>query len=568
MINFSFDPGDWAQSVPAAPKEITLYQAAGLIPVLVDDHTKRALSARLRIHDPVIRVWALTKLLADGVVSLDVLAMCMHVAPRSAYLRRLLLPATLQAFRFDLSRKIIQLDAEKSKDVASLTTRYLDHVYKNNFEGQLASLELLYLQTGQESYINDATELARSRLGWKAAWKPYLRQLFTRTRPTVQTAVALIRMLEREDARNEVKAISPLFAKVDSCKLAYAYSVAQLYYWNKEYSRCLQYIERTNLLNATQNKVSFLFNLQANALEKQGEFKEAAKSYQAQNAAVRKENLKPERFIADLEGRAKLPIGELPLDDKTNFMVMTGFPRSGTTLLENALACHPHVSTCEETSSLLGSLNTAYSTPMSQDPDRKRLNMRAALHRSLYYANMRRYVTKADAKVIIDKTPIIGANIKYMEKIFPNKRYIFSIRHPYDVVLSNYKQDYQQNIAMTAFNDMHSACVLYDYVMRNWFEVFPGETDRVFYVKYDDLVNDFEPQVRNVLAFIGVEWTDEIMNFATNAAKRAVRTPSYTNVRKGLTIGVQTSWQNFEFLFDEKCRALLDPWVRRFGYSD
>ena len=44
-----------------------------------------------------------------------------------------------------------------------------------------------------------------------------------------------------------------------------------------------------------------------------------------------------------------------------------------------------------------------------------------------------------------------------MEKILPNKHYIFSIRHPYDVVLSNIKQDYAQNSAMTAFNDIHSS---------------------------------------------------------------------------------------------------------------
>ena len=166
------------------------------------------------------------------------------------------------------------------------------------------------------------------------------------------------------------------------------------------------------------------------------------------------------------------------------------------------------------------------------------------------------------------KTPIISANIKYMEKIFPNKRYIFSIRHPYDVVLSNYKQVYSQNAAMAAFNDMHHACVLYSKVMSDWFEVFPGETERVCYIKYDDLVNDFKNQMQCALNFLGVGWTDEVMNFVEHAQKRAVRTPSYANVRKGLTIGVQTSWQKFDFLFDAKCQALLDPWVKRFGYSD
>jgi hypothetical protein len=179
---------------------------------------------------------------------------------------------------------------------------------------------------------------------------------------------------------------------------------------------------------------------------------------------------------------------------------------------------------------------------------------------------MSRNVNKKEAQVVIDKTPIISANIKYMQKIFPNKKYIFSIRHPYDVVLSNYKQDYQPNIAMAAFTDIYEACQLYDYVMRNWFEVFPGETEQVHYVKYDDLVNNFEVVIRGTLQFLGVPWTDEVTKFAEHSAKRAVRTPSYANVRKGLTIGVQSSWQNFEFLFDDQCKKLLDPWVKKFGY--
>ncbi len=58
------------------------------------------------------------------------------------------------------------------------------------------------------------------------------------------------------------------------------------------------------------------------------------------------------------------------------------------------------------------------------------------------------------------------------------------------------------------------------------------------------------------------------MKFVEQSQQRAVRTPSYENVRKGLTIGVQTSWQKFEFLFDDNCRQLLNPWVDRFGYSE
>jgi hypothetical protein len=119
---------------------------------------------------------------------------------------------------------------------------------------------------------------------------------------------------------------------------------------------------------------------------------------------------------------------------------------------------------------------------------------------------------------------------------------------------------------MSAFNDLYTSCVLYDYVMTSWYETFPDKTDLVHYVKYDDLVNDFENVMKGVVKFLNVEWNSNINNFVETAKQRAVRTPSYTQVRKGLTIGVQTSWQNFDFLFDEKCKKLLDPWVKKFKY--
>ncbi|AGY92610.1 hypothetical protein SPICUR_08410 [Spiribacter curvatus] len=168
----------------------------------------------------------------------------------------------------------------------------------------------------------------------------------------------------------------------------------------------------------------------------------------------------------------------------------------------------------------------------------------------MYYDALEQRRQKSST-ILIDKTPILSADIHYMEKLFPAKRYIFSVRHPYDVVLSNFKQRYHQNAAMAAFNEFWSSCDFYDYVMKNWFEVFPGETDRVCYVYYDELVTNFEPTIRRVIDFLGVEWDDAVLDFAEHSKKRAVRTPSYANVRKGLSLGVQSSYQNYLFLFDD-----------------
>ena len=554
--------------IPQAPKEVSLLAAAGLIPKIAGLATKQSDLDRLRIADPFVRIYALSRLCDSGkLLSEEVLTTAMPLVPHSAYLRQVITPPLIRAFRFDLMEKMLDLEKTETANTQNLLPQLMEARMKNDYAAQIALHEKLYLQTGEWQHINAAATVARERLSWQMAWTPALRVILTRTSGIDATLQTMLEMLARADAQDEFAVLTKVIHPMNGNKFARSYAMAQMMYWKKNYRACLEFLDTSKALELTGDHSPLLPGLAAKCAEAMGNYPLAAKWYDKQNRTLADKKYAPAQYLKDLDQRAAIPLAQLPADAHRNHFIMTGFPRSGTTLLENTLNAHPLIATCEETSSLIGTLAIAYGMPLKQDMERKNLNLRAAFHRKLYYQNLSRYIDKPDATVVIDKTPIISSNIKYVEKLFPAKRYIFSIRHPYDVVLSNWKQSYSQNSAMTAFNDMHDACVLYDYTMRNWFEVFPGETERVYYVRYDELVNDFRRVVSGALAFLGVEWTDEVLNFAEHSAKRSVRTPSYANVRKGLTIGVQTSWENFEFLFDDKCRALLDPWVKRFGYA-
>lgn len=559
----------YVTEIPTFPEEATLNQAIGLIPKIAQFTTEKSMIDRLRIHDPVIRVFSLAMLIQmKRRFDDEILTVAMHVAHRSAYIRQLLISELLTLRRFDLIDRVMEMEGNSREKIAQIPMLLMKSERDNDYTAQAHLLEVMYLQTGNIKYLEQAAEVARTRLFWKDGVKYLLRMVFLQNRAGLDNSLlSITQMLDREGAKKEFLSLMPVINSLDECKIVRSYVIAMRHYWGNDYQKCVDFLLSSNAIEITKDKLSLLTNIAARCYEKLGQYQKAAEYYAYQNKAQIDDRYSPQAFIDGLNERAALQ-NPSPLEDRhDNYFIMTGFPRSGTTLLENALNAHPLVATCEETSSLIGSFTPAFSAPMERDPDRKKGMVRLAYHQNLYYQNLDRYVKKPDAKAIIDKTPIVSANIKYMEKIFPNKRYIFSIRHPYDVVLSNYKQVYSQNGAMTAFNDMHDACVLYNKVMSDWFEVFPGETNRVCYIKYDDLVNDFKPQMQRALEFLGVEWTDEVMNFVEHSQTRAVRTPSYQNVRKGLTIGVQTSWQNFDFLFDDKCRQLLDPWVKRFGYS-
>ena len=196
-----------------------------------------------------------------------------------------------------------------------------------------------------------------------------------------------------------------------------------------------------------------------------------------------------------------------------------------------------------------------------------RLPARLDALRSRYYDEEMRRKRKAGADIFIDKLPMRSAEAKFMAKVFPDKRYIFSIRHPFDVVLSCFKQHFKPNIAMEHFRTFETAVKLYDFTMEQWFSVFGMDDPRVRYLRYDTLVTEFEPSVRGVLEFLGLGWDDAVRNFAEAADTRSARTPSYQKVRQGLTIGVQTQWRHYDFLFQSPQAQPLYKWAHFFGYE-
>jgi len=313
-----------------------------------------------------------------------------------------------------------------------------------------------------------------------------------------------------------------------------------------------------------QYQVDKLF---AEFLEAQGKYKEACEYFNRQNLWIRSETYKEGAYLEYVTEFNNVKFSSAPPDTHDNYLIMLGFPRSGTTLLENILDSHPSIRTLEEIGSLaepdtLLRRYLANHPGMETVPPEMVMRMRAA-----YYDSLNASVEVGTARFFIDKMPIMSSRATYLKNLFGNKRYIFSIRHPYDVVLSCYKQAFGTNLAMDCFTSFEESCRTYDFVMQLWFSNFDLGSEEVCYVKYDDLCNKFDEEVTRVLNFIGVDWDPSVRDFAENAKMRAQKTPSYGKVKLGNTIGVQSSWRKYQFLFEKPEARLLDKWVTFFGYE-
>jgi len=286
--------------------------------------------------------------------------------------------------------------------------------------------------------------------------------------------------------------------------------------------------------------------------------------YEKQNILYRTEKFDRDLYIKRVKEKAALVVPELPPDDHENYFLMLGFPRSGTTLLENVLASHPMIETFEEITSFASVQKSVRPVAEKALPLPLDLAIKA---RNKYYREIDRRKKKPGAAIIIDKLPILSSDAALLEKFFPRKRYIFSIRHPFDVALSCYRQTFGANAAMDNFTTIEDTCRVYDFTMNQWFKTFSLDSERVCYIRYDRLVENLQEEVTRALRFVGAEWDTSILQFAQRADERKTKTPSYSKVRKGISIGVQTSWRNYEFLFKKPEARVLDKWVKFFGYE-
>jgi tetratricopeptide (TPR) repeat protein len=306
--------------------------------------------------------------------------------------------------------------------------------------------------------------------------------------------------------------------------------------------------------------------LRAKAHYKLGRYREAFRSYASMNT-IDAASFEPTSYIADCLARNAQAVPPLPALDRPNYVMMLGFPRSGTTMLENALAAHPRVETFEEVPSIHATtsyIDRGNKGQTEHEPRSAALYLEA---RERYFSALDRLRQKNGADTYVDKLPIRSLIAPFMKHLIPSQRFIFSIRHPYDVALSCFQQRFGANPAMANFLNLLDTIRIYDLTMTEWFKVHSLDDPSVHYVRYDDLVTDFETVMRSTLGFLGLDWNPAVLEFAERASERANRTPSYQKVRQGLSLGVQTYWRNYDFLFTQAEAAPLTKWAKFFGYE-
>ncbi len=245
---------------------------------------------------------------------------------------------------------------------------------------------------------------------------------------------------------------------------------------------------------------------------------------------------------------------------------LMGFMRSGTTLLEQALARHPDVAALEETEALAAGadlLVRADGFDRLADLDAPE----ADDYRRAYWAAVRGAGVEPAGKVFVDKLPFNGAKLPLIAKLFPEARIVFALRDPRDVVFSCFQRRLRPNGYAYELSDLADAARLYDAYMSLVSRYRASLDLQIYDHRHEALVDDFEGAVRAVCEHIGLEFDPAMTAFGASAGRGQVSSQTARQLQGGVNARGVGRWRAYA---EQMAPALplLQPWVEAFGYGD
>lgn len=254
-------------------------------------------------------------------------------------------------------------------------------------------------------------------------------------------------------------------------------------------------------------------------------------------------------------------------DDDASPALLVGYPRSGTTLLDQILDSHGALAVLEECPTLSGLSGRFHGSEENLQSLCLLDDDGIMACRRIYWSNAARFLgERMGATRLVDKFPL---NIRFLDiyaRLFPDVKIIVALRDPRDVVLSNYMQTYKLNAEMAANLDLAGSARFYAATMELYLLFRKFLPDNIYEIRYEDLVRDFDGESAGLLGFLDLEWDDNLLKFHEHARSRWIKTPSYEQVSKPIYRGAAGRWNKYEAHMAE-VMPVLQPFIEAFGYA-
>lgn len=226
--------------------------------------------------------------------------------------------------------------------------------------------------------------------------------------------------------------------------------------------------------------------------------------------------------------------------------LLTGFPRSGTTLLEVILDSHEAVLTSSEAPIFSDFLITPECDPRDggfprpfEGPAAKQLSAR-------YWNYQEGNLGEPRDRLLVDKNPALTPLVHYFINLFAGSRLLFCLREPKDVMISCYSQELPVNKVSVQFLDWRTCWEFFQISMEIWLRVRDLLDGDFMEVRYEELVGDHQRTMRGVIEHLGLPWSEQISGYRGQGGGPQVFSPSYADVRAPIHGSAVRRWTRHE----------------------
>ena len=269
------------------------------------------------------------------------------------------------------------------------------------------------------------------------------------------------------------------------------------------------------------------------------------------------------------ERRRLLP--RAPLAPGPQPIFVLGFPRSGTTLVEQTLSAHPSIAAGDELpliADLAAMVPRVLSSPLAYPEALADLWMGDEADgletlRDHYLRRVRAIgIVGPGQSWFTDKMPLNEQHLGLIGMVFPASPIILLVRHPLDVVLSVFGNELTHGFGCAfALETAASHFALTAELVAHYRATLAL---RLLPVRYEDLVDNQEATVRAMLAFLGLSFDPACL--APQDNRRYARTASYAQVTEKL---YDRSRFRHRAYLDQLAPVIpiLAPAIARLGYT-
>ncbi|SFN09092.1 tetratricopeptide repeat-containing sulfotransferase family protein [Dokdonella immobilis] len=255
-------------------------------------------------------------------------------------------------------------------------------------------------------------------------------------------------------------------------------------------------------------------------------------------------------------------------EERESPVFVVGFPRSGTTLLEQMLSAHPAFMSADERPMVQRMLEHLRQQGLDYPAALAQLGAgQCATLRDIYWQEAAKTVQRSDGVRLIDKHPLNFLALPLIRRIFPEAPLIFCVRHPCDSLLSSYMQNFRDPRLAAECASIERLADLYLRLGQRWIrdsQLYPG---RLLVSRHEDLIADAEAHLRRIADFLGIEDSTSMLDFSTHARARGfIGTPSYAQVVQGLNADAVGRWKRYRSYL-EPALPVLAPIMDHWGYA-